>query len=112
LLISLTHDGTPEEVLSRLVAADRLSAGGGSTPLRRLLECCLGVPNPSEGWWDDQQLVRHLLGARPPSQQSQMAYCGYPGRSVADIEALFASPHRHGRWPAPAPDTGRRRGDG
>lgn len=104
LLISLTHDGTREDVAERLVAADREAAVGGSTPLRRLLECCRGVPNPFDGWWDDRRLVGHLLDAQPRSQRWQMAYCGYPGRSVRDIVALDSEPRRHERWPSPAPD--------
>ena len=106
LLVTLTHDGTAEEVLAAAVAADRhlgRTAPDGSTTLRRLVECTEGAPDPSEGWWDDTDLVAHLLAARPAASRHHMAYCGYAGSTVADVRDLAARPRRHATWPVREP---------
>ncbi len=104
LLVTLTHDGTAEEVVAALVAADAATdPDGATTPLRRLVECTVGAPDPSRGWWDDAATCAHLLRSRPRAARHQTAYCGYPGTTVAEVRDLADRPRRHETWPVREP---------
>jgi hypothetical protein len=71
----------------------------GAGPLHVLVACTGGVPPIEGSWWDDQRYVDHLLRNQPSSTSSSLAYCGYPGFRVADIEAMAADPRRHDAFP-------------
>ena len=103
LLITATHDGSAAELIehmvrrgTRLTIRWREEAGR----IRRLVECTAEVPDHLDGWWSDADVVRHLLAAVPDSMGSWMAYCGYPGWTVAEIRAL-ANEADDSRWPEP-----------
>lgn len=94
LLLTFTHDDSTDELLAGLVAADAAVGpqprddGPNASPIRRLVECCRGVPAPSQPTWDDTALVAHLRSAVPPRSTHFMAYCGYSGMTVAEIQSL------------------------
>ncbi len=105
LLVTLTHDGTAEQVLTDLVAADSADATTtgapvGTSPLRRLLSCCEGIPEP-DVHWSDEQFVAHLLSSRPRASRHHMAYCGHSGRSVLELRTFVDRPTRRRTWPVP-----------
>lgn len=95
LFVTITHDGPVGEVLHRLLADD---AGGG---LRRLVECCEGVPPDSSGWWSNNHLARHLLAHRPPESRRHLAYVACPGWTAAQVRDFETNPRRNDSWPVP-----------
>jgi hypothetical protein len=102
LLITATHDGPAASLFEQVVARDSSvdPLAGEPGRIRRLIECTAEVPDDLDGWWSDGDVVRHLLAAVPDSSGSWMAYCGYPGWTVAEIRAL-ANDVDGSRWPEP-----------
>lgn len=103
LLFTVTHDGPVEPVLEELVAADRDEAEEmekETSRLRQLLECLVGVPDSSTGWWDDGRLVKFLLASRPAVSRHFVAYCAYPGSTVPLLRSFVEDAQRDTRWPS------------
>jgi hypothetical protein len=98
LLITLTHDGPIEPTLRELIENEPSS--GGRSRWRSLLEGTVGVPVPSDEWWDDERLVEHLLEHRPASSRHCLTYCGYPGTDVQTILTFVDTGRRFTQWPA------------
>jgi hypothetical protein len=101
LLLTMTHAGPIEPTLHELVATEaELTPTGERSRWRVLLEQTVGVPVPSDGWWDDDRIVEHLLQSIPTSQRHRLTYCGYPGTTVAQIDDFRIHDVRRTRWPA------------
>ncbi len=95
LLITMTHDGPVEAVLSLLLS------GEAATSLRKLLECTDGVPADSGEWWSDVHLFRHLLAHRPPGSEHRLTYAAAPGWTAHEISSYESDARREAHWPVP-----------
>jgi len=101
LMITLTHDGKARPILADALRRDREGDAEHPEPvLGPLLSHVLGVPHPDSPAWDDDRVLELLLAHRPRTRRHSLAYCAYPGFTVADIRALDAAPSRHDRYPS------------
>lgn len=94
LLITLTHDVPIEDVVPELLSAE----GSG---LRRLLECCDGIPKESEGWWTDDHLAEYLLRQQPVESRHRLVYNAYPGWTAEQLQGFQADRCSDKTWPVP-----------